>query len=291
MSGWAYYNEIEPYCAAWLRSLMTAGHIPAGEVDERSIVDVRPADLRGFGQCHWFAGLAGWACALRLAGWPDDRECWTGSCPCQPFSAAGRRGGFSDERHLWPAWFRLIAECRPVAIFGEQVGGRGGMAWFDAVCDDLEGCGYAVGAVDFPACGAGAPHIRNRLWWVADAAEPGRDARRAGGADGRAAPEPGRLRDAGGLADADQSHAGTEGLQRRGQFGQFAAHGGAGPGGFWHAADWLWCRDGKLRPVEPGTRPLASGIPNRVGKLRAYGNSINAEAAKEFIAAYMECRP
>ena len=88
-----YYNEFDPYAAQWLRNLIDAGHIPKGEVDSRSIKDVSASDLTGFVQCHFFAGLGGWSHALRLAGWPEDRPVWTGSCPCQPFSAAGAGGG------------------------------------------------------------------------------------------------------------------------------------------------------------------------------------------------------
>lgn len=93
-----YYNEINKYAAEWLRNLIAAGLVPPGDVDERSIVDVQPDDLRGYVQCHFFAGIGGWAYAARLAGWPDDRELWTGSCPCQPFSSAG--GGDVDSRTL-----------------------------------------------------------------------------------------------------------------------------------------------------------------------------------------------
>lgn len=117
----AYYNEIEPYAAEWLRNLIVAGLIAPGDVDTRSIEDVRPDDLRGYEQCHFFAGIGGWSYALRLAGVPDDRRIWTGSCPCQPFSAAGKGAGFADERHLWPAFFHLIRECRPERVVGEQV--------------------------------------------------------------------------------------------------------------------------------------------------------------------------
>src|SRR6185436_8130966 len=152
----AYYNENDPKTAAWLRELIKAGLIADGEVDTRSIVDVEPADLAGFVQCHFFAGIGGWSLALRMAGWPDDRHVWTGSCPCQPFSQAGRGASTADPRHLWPSWFRLIAERRPSLVFGEQVASADGVAWLDVVLDDLEGENYACGPFDLPACGAGA---------------------------------------------------------------------------------------------------------------------------------------
>ena len=202
----AYYNEFEPGAAEWLRELIRMGMIADGVVDERSIVDVRPDDIKGFDQCHFFAGVGGWSAALRLAGWPDDRPVWTGSCPCQPFSSAGKRQGTADERHLWPEFFRLIRECRPPVIFGEQVASsevlgtdleadfvdavsRGDCAkanklakrlvssgtvhyhprWLDGVLADLESIDYAGRANDLPAACVNSPHIRQRLCWLADA--------------------------------------------------------------------------------------------------------------------------
>ncbi|MBS4049404.1 MAG: DNA cytosine methyltransferase [Alphaproteobacteria bacterium] len=167
MSG-AYYNEIDPYAAQWLRNLIAAGHIPAGDVDERSIADVHPIDLVGYTQCHFFAGLGGWAYAARLAGWPDNKPLWTGSCPCQPFSAAGKRKGTADERHLWPEMRRLIAACRPVVVAGEQVASKDGRVWLAGVRTDLEDMAYGVWAADLCAAGVSAPHIRQRIWWLAD---------------------------------------------------------------------------------------------------------------------------
>jgi DNA (cytosine-5)-methyltransferase 1 len=165
----AYYNENDRFAAAWLRELIAAGLIAPGDVDERSIEDVRPADLDGYCQCHFFAGIGGWSAALRLAGWPDDRAAWTGSCPCQPLSSAGLRKGHADKRHLWPTFYGLIAECDPPKVFGEQVASKDGREWFAGVRADLEDLGYACGAADLCSACAGSPDIRQRLYWVADA--------------------------------------------------------------------------------------------------------------------------
>jgi DNA (cytosine-5)-methyltransferase 1 len=303
----AYYNEIDPYAAQWLRNLIDAGHIAPGVVDERSIEDVRPSDLSGFTQCHFFAGVGVWSLALRRAGWADDVPVWTGSCPCQPFSAAGSGAGFADPRHLWPSFAWLIKQCGPPVIFGEQVASKAVEPWVDLVHADLEAMEYAFGAVPFPSAGVGAPHIRDRLFWVADAYGKSGNQRRP--LDGRrnqggnAQPWSGSGSDGlpGGLAHAHGGDSSTEREQRSGQqrqqpensrivrlaqeLGRAATHATAG---FWKPADWLFCRDGQWRPVEPGTSPLAHGIANRVGRLRAYGNAINAEAANQFIAAYLE---
>ena len=180
----AYYNEFDPGAAAWLRELIKRGLIADGEVDERSILDVRPVDLRGFTQCHFFAGIGGWSYALRLAGWPDDRPVWTGSPPCQPFSAAGKGLGRDDARHLGPHFVSLVRAARPAVLFGEQVAssavfgksesGAGKAAarapewaWLDDLSDRLEAAHYAVGASDIPAAGIGAPHIRQRTFFGA----------------------------------------------------------------------------------------------------------------------------
>lgn len=170
-----YYNEFDPKAAAWLRQLIASGHIPAGEVDERSIEDVRPRDLRGFAQCHFFAGIGGWSHALDLAGWPDYQRVWTGSCPCQPFSSAGQGVGFADERHLWPAWQHLIAQCKPAIIFGEQVASKAADVWIDLVQADMENMDYAFGCVPFPAASIGAPFVRDRAYWVATNTNAKRD--------------------------------------------------------------------------------------------------------------------
>lgn len=163
----AYYNENDRFAAIWLRNLIDAGQLPQGEVDERSIEDVTAEDLIGFTQCHFFAGIAGWPLALRLAGWPDDLPVWTGSCPCQPFSSAGPQSGLDDDRHLWPAFSWLIRQSNPAVIFGEQVAAKAADQWVDIVQHDLEGMDYSFGCVAFPVAGVGGPHIRDRNYWVA----------------------------------------------------------------------------------------------------------------------------
>lgn len=258
----AYYNELDPYAAQWLRNLIAAGLIPAGDVDERSIADVEADDLAGFRQCHFFAGIAGWSLAARLAGWPDDRELWTGSAPCQPFSVAGAQRGTDDERHLWPHFFRLIRSRRPAVVMGEQVAAAVGANWLDGVCADLEGIGYACGAAVVPACAVDAPHRRDRLWFVARAGD---------------------------VAHADQPGPGAERQQRSGQLG--GAGGDPGARSAWHGAGWIIGHDGKARRVKPGICLLAHGVPARVGRLRAYGNAIVPQVAAEVIAAFMECAP
>jgi DNA (cytosine-5)-methyltransferase 1 len=399
------YNEIDPYAADWTENLVREGLIAPGRVDRRSITDLTLADVKDLTQFHTFAGIGVWSYALRLAGWPDSAPVWTGSCPCQPFSIAGKGGGVDDERHLWPDWFKLIEQRKPSAIFGEQVASKPGLAWLDSVCADLEGAGYAFGAADLASAGAGAPHIRQRLYFCAfrmandirngwtrrggdgggveneggrgyrpgvdsgaggladdddDGREvlgqqglsPDRDASFGHDADGRSA--------TGGLVDTSSSRgewnpgaiSGTEGSAERrvrgladlvvpagpaGGLGHHHHHhhhhqglppreretvvgawgreegraveqpsgslgapdrvfardadwiGAAGATrGFWAGADWLPCRDGKWRPVEPGTFPLAHGAPARVGRLRAYGNAINAHLAAQFIRSSVE---
>ena len=163
-----YYNEHDPKAAAWLRVLIEENQIAKGEVDERDIQDVRAADLSGFRQCHFFAGIGGWSLALRLAGIPDDFPVWTGSCPCQPFSVAGKGMGESDERHLWPDFRNLIGRRRPAIVFGEQVASKDGCEWLAGVSADLEAARYRFAAADLCAGGVGSPQKRQRFFWVAD---------------------------------------------------------------------------------------------------------------------------
>ena len=317
----SYYNEFEPYCAQWLRNLIAAGLIPAGDVDERDIREVSGDDLKGYGQCHFFAGIGGWAYAGRLAGIPDAEPIWTGSCPCQPLSSAGQHKGHADERHLWPAFHAFIAERRPATVFGEQVASKDGREWLAGVRADLEALGYAVGAADLPAAGVGAPHIRQRLWWVADA--NGGDAgpeglqrggeqrqqpqdrgtgrglantvsanqrRYTGNARGKTSTGSGQARPADGNAVDGTSAAGrlgdTSGDRRQAQRERPA------PGHTdWSDALWIGSKETRWRRVKSDIRVLAHGVPGRLGKLRAYGNAIVPQVAAEFMQAVMETQP
>jgi DNA (cytosine-5)-methyltransferase 1 len=319
----AYYNEFDPFAAAWLRRLIKGGLLPEGEVDERSIVDVRGSDLDGFSQRHFFAGIGGWSYALRLAGWAYDREVWTGSPPCQPLSVAGQGKGHVDQRHLWPAFYRLVAERRPATLFGEQVAGKDGREWFAGVRADLEAAGYAVGGAVMPACAVGAPHRRERLFFVADA--NGRRQRERLQRDGDT-PQSEQQASCGNdtygcdaLALADPSGGRCAGSgEGQGQFAGRAEAVGAGDGvvgdaafelldgarragprrrpepanaSVWRDAEWIVGADGKARRVKPGVRLLAHGLPARVGRLRGYGNAIVPQLAAEFIRAVMDLLP
>ena len=162
-----------------------------------------------------FAGIGGFELAARWAGWETVAWCeWdkfcqrvlsyhfpeakqhgdikttdfsqyggtidivTGGFPCQPYSTAGKRLGKDDERHLWPEMLRAIREIQPRWVVGENVRGltnwNGGVV-FDEVQTDLETEGYEVIPFLLPACGVDAPHIRDRIWFVAYACRSRRE--------------------------------------------------------------------------------------------------------------------
>jgi DNA (cytosine-5)-methyltransferase 1 len=293
----AYYNEIDPYAANELRKLIASGRIVGGDVDERSIADVSGDDIRRYTQCHFFAGIGGWSIALRLAGWPDDRPVWTGSCPCQPFSAAGKRLGFADRRHLWPEWFRIIGEHPPSTIFGEQV--PHAKKWLALVRGDLERSGFAFASRKLRASDIGAPHRRARLWFIAHAdGEPGwlQSRGRLGACrKDQAIAEPNGtsrpLADAKSVSKrkpANQDHAVTGSGEARsiaGSHGKpLADANGIAPIG----AAITWPERDPWR-TEPAVGRVVNGLSHKLVEpaLRAYGNAIVPQVAAEFIGAAM----
>lgn len=318
-----YYNEFEPYAAQWLRNLIDAGLIPAGDVDTRSIIDVEPQDLAGYRQCHFFAGIGGWSLAARLAGWPDDRELWTGSAPCQPFSVAGKGKAQADDRHLWPHLFRLVRARRPALFVGEQVAAAVGRNWIDGVLTDLEGIGYTGRALVIPACAVDAPHRRDRLWTLAHTDNPGSQGL-AGhvlrAAEGRGEPL-GLAAAAGVLAAAEPSavaDADGRGFAPRVHAAAAAGHRSAAVAGHrsssWASSVRVQGHDDKGRRIEPSIPLLAHGLSGRVaalrpgfesgtenpeafhwysrtGALKGLGNAIVPQVAAELIGAYMDCYP
>jgi len=310
-----YANENDKHAAHWLSCLPLQIHT----IDDRSITEVSGHEVESFTQCHFFAGIGGWPLALDLAGWPNDAPVWTGSCPCQPFSTAGKRKGIKDERHLWPEFRRLIDECRPATIFGEQVASKDGRDWLATVRVDLEALGYAVGAADLSAASVGAPHIRQRLYWVAHRTGRGCKEHVQRNCDSseceQQAPSRGDFggcSENGGLANtrcdrSDTRSGANNGLEAReraqqiiddqsscgvGDTAGVRFKGGERPSFDicrpWEASDFVQCRDGKARPVKPGVRLLAHGVSGRVAQLRGLGNAIVPQVAAEFIKAFME---
>ena len=284
-----YYNEHDTNAVAWLRELIAQRDIPDGYVDSRSIEAVRPEDIIGYHQCHFFAGIGGWPHAINLAGWGG--PLWTASLPCQPFSQAGRQRGAADERHLWPVFRALVAQCRPVCVVGEQVASKAGRAWFAAVRADLEALGYAVGAADLCAAGVGAPHIRQRLYWCAVRL-------------GHAEREPAGWHPGAGF----EAQGGARVRAVRDLVGAPSATAG------WSDAHYHHCRDGKDRPIPAKSSlfPLADGLSpilvrgcgegvsenqidpdatteGRVIRLRGYGNAIIPELAVVFLESIRNC--
>lgn len=140
-AGWtnAFNCEIDSFCRKVLKY-----HFPDAEQYE----DIKKADF---------------------SKWTDRIDVLTGGFPCQPFSLAGKRKGTEDDRYLWPAMLGVIRTVRPRWVVGENVYGI--VNWsdglvFDTVCSDLEAAGYEVQPYIIPACGVGAPHRRDRVWFV-----------------------------------------------------------------------------------------------------------------------------
>ncbi|WP_086930205.1 DNA cytosine methyltransferase [Agarilytica rhodophyticola] len=291
-----YYNECNKKKCSMLNALMCDGHISKGDIDDRSIKDVEAKDLHGYDRCHFFAGIGLWDYALNLAGWKNNLPVWTGSCPCQPFSTAGRQKAQEDDRHLWPEWERLIKECRPATVFGEQVANAITKGWLDDVYQGLETQGYAVGSVVLPACSVGAPHKRDRLWFVADTEygwqgrNKARLSRKWLDYSKKEERSAARHEFGNGCSMGNNKNTGLQNWRKKTsiqssllkqQFGQPRSN------DFWQATEWINCPDNKPRAIEPSIPLLAHGDTERMGLIHAAGDAIVPEVAAEFISAYI----
>jgi DNA (cytosine-5)-methyltransferase 1 len=340
-----YYNEFDPKAAAWLRQLIDNGNIAPGYVDERSILDVKPEDLEGYTQHHFFAGIGVWSYALRNAGWSDETPVCTASLPCQPFSIAGQQKGKDDERHLLPHFMQLVKQCGFDTIFGEQVESAIRHGWLDDLQATMEREGYAVGHCVLGAHSVNAAHQRQRLYWVA-----GRLAHsKSNGNIGRLrqiseenekqqTPKEQRKNQAeqpndgskysrmgntkhDGHVTSEKRPSDVQPSSKRRQEEQNLSWQLEGTGGRENteslsgresgcserdnSIEWIYCRDGKYRPIKSSIKPLVNGLargvvysggaidPNntafaRAIRLKGYGNAINADVAELFISTFME---
>ena len=346
MKHYAYYNEFDKNAATWLRELIKAGLIVPGDVDERSIIDVKAGDIKGYKQHHFFAGIGGWSYALRLAKWPDGASVWTASLPCQPFSSAGKSLGKSDERHLLTHFLELVKQCRPGTIFGEQVERAIAHGWLDDLQTTMEAEGYSVGCCVLGAHSIGAAHIRQRLYWVANSVgqqreqQPDEPPARIFGTAIQSEECVSGFSNLRALPDGRLGFSNSAGLQQRIEATETARYRnsvestgravwmGNTPGNEqlrnWKrktgdgspqstgrsGISWIYCRDNKRRPIEPGILPLVDGVSEklvrssdpgapinsnatqeaRAMRLKGYGNAIVPTLAAEFIGAFMELK-
>ena len=309
----AYYNEIDPKAAAWLRQLIKNGDIALGEVDERSITDVQATDLKSYTQHHFFAGIGVWSYALRNAGWSDDTHVCTASLPCQPFSVAGNQLGKKDERHLLPHFIELVKQCGFNTIFGEQVKAAIRHGWLDDLQTLMEREDYTMGHCILGAHSVNAAHQRQRLFWVAHSISKRQKRQRgkrqegtskhckASGLgytqhDGHFASEESGSNETSIFDSEKESNSASE-FKRTSTSTSISS--------ITSGVDWLQCKDGKRRPIKPCIESLVTGLARgvvyrggpinanatsyaRTTRLKGYGNAINADVAREFISAYMD---
>lgn len=184
-----------------------------------------------------------------------------GGYPCQPFSTAGNRRGEADERHMWPHMLRVVQELKPRWFVGENVKGHITLG-LDTVCDDLEREGYTVRAVCIPACAIGSVHRRERVFVLAHATSNGRNEGTASGGD--VSPD-----------DARRQEEQAKGCQHEGCRGLRLE------------LDWRGREVGGWGAEPPAIR-VDAGLPNRVDRNRALGNSVSPQQAYPIFAAIAE---
>jgi DNA (cytosine-5)-methyltransferase 1 len=267
-----YYNEWDKPTANWLRELIKRKLLPEGYVDERSITEVTASDLEGFTQCHFFAGIGGWSRALQLCRIPSTVKLWTGSPPCQPFSQAGSQRGKFDERHLAPTFLKLIDQCKPPIVFGEQVAKAVEDGWLDDLHVEFEKQGYAIGTSILSGGIVGAPHKRERLFFGAI----------------RSVVDSNRHEYWSKVFRGNGKAYGTEIIDWKEIFESWKSMGtGSNVLGSWDSGRPNLCRDGKFRIIEPSIPLLVNGISSGMGRLRGFGNAIIPPLAASFIQDFL----
>lgn len=237
-----------------------------------------------------FSEIEPYACKVLKQNWPDvpnygdirnikgvRADLVTGGFPCQPFSLAGKRGGATDDRHLWPEMCRVISEAGPTWVLGENVPGIISME-LDRVLSDLESLGYACWPITVPACAVDARHRRDRLWVMAYSASE-RERKPADATDAITNGRKTRMESGNGcepLADATSKQAG------RIQQPALPAYAGANGDGSRTPAAW---------PTEPELGRVADGIPNRPHRLKGLGNAIVPQVAAEILKNLVMANP
>ncbi len=151
------FCDYDKFCQQVLRK-----HWPKSKIyeDIKTFADTRSEEQRGLPKGSWESLPEAWSSC----------DIITGGFPCQPFSAAGKRLGTADDRHLWPEMFRIIRTFKPTWVIAENV--RGLATWnegmiLEQVCADLESQGYEVQPLIIPAVALNAPHRRDRIWFIA----------------------------------------------------------------------------------------------------------------------------